>query len=180
MDVTSGILIRKTRLTDSSLIATWFGDKSGKIKTVIHSALKPGGKFSGKADLFYEAEVFYTRPRTGDLCQLQDLELRHRFESSNYSTMMMCSYFAELIDITTELFHPVPPAFSLLQRAVLYLDSEPPSLRALHYFEKELCRHLGIFDDRVPPDSHYHVLFEYGGKHLGLRGELMNSLQNTK
>ncbi|MEO6848643.1 MAG: DNA repair protein RecO [Chthoniobacterales bacterium] len=174
METTVGILLRKIRFTESSLIVTWFGEHSGKIKTMIRSALKTKSKFAGKADLFYEAEVFYTRSKKSELCDLQDIVVRNRFStgSSDYATLIMFSYFAELIEATTELFHPAPDIYDLLRRAFVHLDTDGPSLRALHHFEKELCRHLGVLNTQVPSDLHYRSLLEYSGKPLALRNTL--------
>ncbi|MEO6052478.1 MAG: DNA repair protein RecO [Chthoniobacterales bacterium] len=178
METTHGILIRKIRLTESSLIVTWFGKESGKIKTVIRSALKTNSKFSGKADLFYEAEVFFTRSRKGDLCELQDIVVHHRFEScaTDYTAMVMCSYFSELIEITTDLFHPMPAVYDLLHRALTHLDKNAPSQRALFHFEKELCVQLGISDPRTAAGTHHVALQEYSGKRSKLRNTLAGLL----
>ena len=50
----------------------------------------------------------------------------------------------ELIELVTEPEHPVPELFDLLLRALGYLDTGRPTLRALLHFETELVRLLGI------------------------------------
>jgi len=181
MESTSAILIRKTRFSESSLIVTWLGKDSGKIKTAARSALKSNSKFAGKTDLFYEAEIHYTLPKKGDVCQLQDVVVHHRFQSgANYPAMVMCSYFAELTDIVTEFFHPVPGVHDLFRRALVYLETSPPDRRALHHFEDELCRQLGIFDARAPANTRHLLLFEYGGRRLPLRNTLLDILRKNE
>lgn len=179
MESTAAILLKKIRLTESSLIATWMGEQTGKIKTVIRSALKANSKFAGRVDLFYEADIFFAPPKKGDLYQLQDITVRHRHLSSgaDYPAIVMGSYFTELTDLLMEPSHPLPAIYDLLRRALAYLDSQPPSLKALSHFEGEMCRHLGIHNPGTRESSHHFILFEYAGRSLPLRGTLLGLLK---
>ncbi len=56
----------------------------------------------------------------------------------------LAAYFVELIELVTEAEHPAPELFDLLLRALRYLDTGKPTLRALLHFESELVRLLGI------------------------------------
>src|SRR5205085_10476407 len=52
-----GILLRKRKLSDTSLIVSWCTDSLGIIQTVARGARRPKSPFRGQLDLFFEAEL---------------------------------------------------------------------------------------------------------------------------
>src|SRR6187455_1028428 len=75
MEKSSGILIRKTLLTDTSLIVHWCTREHGIIRTAAKGARRPGSPFAGKLDLFYSADLSWARSRRGDLHTLREAEV---------------------------------------------------------------------------------------------------------
>ena len=146
METTAAILLRKTKLSETSLIVTWFTEAHGKIKTVAKGARQPKSKFAGVLDLFFDCEIQFARSRKSDLHALREAALRepHAGVRLDYGRVALGAYFVELIELVTEPDHPAPELYDLLKRALGFLDAQPAALRALLHFESELVRLLGI------------------------------------
>lgn len=146
METTPAILLRKTKLTETSLIVTWFTSTHGKIKTVAKGARQAKSRFAGVLDLFFDCEIQFARSRHSELHQLREVALREPHEAlrRDYPRVALAAYFVELIELVTEPDHPAPELYSLLQRAFGFLNAQPASRRALLHFENELTRLLGI------------------------------------
>ena len=146
MDTTAAILLRKTKLTETSLIITWFTEAHGKIKTVAKGARQPKSRFAGMLDLFFDCEINFVRSQKSELHQLREVVLRNPHEGlrTDYGKVALGAYFVELIELVTETEHPAPELHDLLQRAFGHLNDHPASLRAMLHFESELTRLLGI------------------------------------
>lgn len=148
METTAAILVRMTRLTDTSLIVHWFTEDFGLMKTVAKGALRPKSPFAGKLDLFFSGEISVARSRRGDLHILRELvvtDWRQGLRRS-YDTTLMAGYFCSLLEMCVEVEQPDAGLHDLLRRALDYLAREEPDLRALRYFEKCLAESLGIFE----------------------------------
>jgi DNA repair protein RecO (recombination protein O) len=146
LETTAAIFLRKTKLTETSLIVTWFTETHGKIKTVAKGARQPKSKFAGALDLFFDCEIQFARSRKSELHILREVALRepHAGMRLDYGRVALGSYFVELIELVTEPDHPAPELYDLLGRAFGFLDAQPAALRALLHFEGELARLLGI------------------------------------
>ncbi|MGH8045952.1 MAG: DNA repair protein RecO [Chthoniobacterales bacterium] len=149
MEKAHAILIRRIRFSETSLICAWLTREHGKLKTSARGALRPGGIFAGKLDLFYEAEIGFAKSRSGDVHTLREVALLHPFdgEGPHYANLAVASYFADLVDRVTEPAGHATEIFDLLRRAIEYLRDERPVPKAIPRFEAGLCRALGIHDD---------------------------------
>lgn len=143
---TPAILLRRTRLTETSLIVTWLTPGHGRIKTVAKGALRPKSKLAGILDLFHLCEIQFLPSRTGELHSLREATLVNPFPGvrTEYARISLGAYAVELIERSTETDYPVPEIFNLLERALGYLNTKPASQKALHHFESELVRLLGM------------------------------------
>ena len=150
MESTVAILLRKRKLSDTSLIVSWCTESLGCIQTVARGARRAKSAFAGKLDLFFEAEIQITRSRRSDLHTLTEVSLRNPFAGirSNYLRTQGAAYFVELIEICTERDHREPELFGLLRRAFGYLDANDSTARAVAHFETELARLAGVHDQR--------------------------------
>jgi DNA repair protein RecO (recombination protein O) len=146
LNSTPAILLRRTRLSDTSWIVTWLTEASGRLKTAAKGARRPRSPFAGKLDLFFLEEISYTASRKSDLHALREVVLVEPFIGlrADFLRTELAAYFVELIELVTEAEQPVPELFDLLLRAFRYLDTGQPTLRALLHFESELVRLLGI------------------------------------
>jgi DNA repair protein RecO (recombination protein O) len=154
LNSTPAILLRRTRLSDTSWVITWLTQAHGRLKTVAKGARRPRSAFAGKLDLFFLDDISYSPSRRSDLHALREALLIQPFEGlrADYLRTQLAAYFVELIELVTEPEHAVPELFDLLLRALGYLDTGRADARAMLHFESELARLLGIHgQDRVTP-----------------------------
>ena len=144
--MTAAILLRKTKLTETSLIVSWFTAAHGKIKTVAKGARQPKSRFAGVLDLFFDCEIQFARSRRSELHILREVALRqpHAGLRLDYRRVALASYCVEIVELVTEPDHPAPEIYDLLQRAFGYLNDHAATPRAMLHFEAELVRLLGI------------------------------------
>ncbi len=155
MESSPAVLLRRIRLTETSLIVTWLTRDHGRIKTVAKGALRPKSAFRGVLDLFHVCEIQVVASRSSDLHSLREATLLQAHEAigQDHRKTRMASYFAELIELVTELEHPAPEIFDLLRRALGYLEKSPPTRRALSHFEAETVRLLGLAPVPTPAQA---------------------------
>jgi DNA repair protein RecO (recombination protein O) len=172
---TEAIVIRLTRLTDTSLIVHWFTQDHGLVKTVAKGARRAKSPFSGQLDLFFGGEITFTQARRGDLHILREVAIRDWREGLrlHYDSTLLAAYCCQLMESAVEPEHPEPGFYDLLKRALNHLGSSPPRLRALRHFETELARLLGVFHDQCQAES---SLRDALGSLPSSRGELIERL----
>ena len=148
-----GILLRKRKLSDTSLIISWCTDSLGVIQTVAHGARRPKSPFRGRLDLFFEAEISLATSRKSNLHTLREVVVVNPFARirTNHRRTQTASYFVELIEVCTETGYHEPEIFRLLQRALGYLDEHDPDERAVMHFESELARITGVHGAKPSP-----------------------------
>ncbi len=153
MEKSRAILIRRYRFSETSLLCIWITETHGKIKTSARGALQPKSAFRGKLDVFHEVEIGFDPPKTGEIHNLREAILLHPFAGPDvrYANLAVAAYFGDLTDLATETSAPADEIFTLLARAVAYLRTTPPTHRAIHFFEAELCKTLGIQNERTDP-----------------------------
>ena len=175
---TQAILIRLTRLTDTSLIVHWFSEDQGLIKTVAKGARRPKSPFAGQLDLFFGGEITFQHARRGELHALREVSILHWREGlrQNYTSTLLAAYCCQLLESSVEPQHPDPELHDLLERALDHIDANEPSLRALRHFESELSRLLGIHHPPRPAD---HSLRDALGSLPVSRAELLERLHPT-
>lgn len=151
MEKSTGILIRKTLLTDTSLIVHWCTREHGIIRTAAKGARRPGSPFAGKLDLFYSADINWARSRTGDLHALREASVTHYRQGiqQDYLRVLAAAYFTTLIERVTEDDTPVEPLYDLLRRALDWLHEHQPTRKAVLFFEKEVAADLGIHGEEA-------------------------------
>jgi DNA repair protein RecO (recombination protein O) len=146
---TSGIILRTRLLTETSLIVQWLTPDLGRISTVAKGARRPKSAFLGKLDLFYEADFSFARSRRSELHNLREVSvgnpnaaLRHELER-----LQQASYFAVLLEKSTEPEAPIRELYELLKQALEYLGGHPPIPEVVLGFELKLLCALGYEPD---------------------------------
>lgn len=179
MESTTGILLRKTKLSDTSLIVSWCTSSLGRVQTVAKGARRAKSPFAGKLDLFFEAEIQIARSKKSDLHSLREVALTNPFGGirESYLRMQAAAYFVELIEICTESDHHDAELFSLLQRAFTYLSTNEPTARAVSHFETELARLAGVHDAKALKQDPAFALGALFGKLPFSRAPLMKALR---
>ncbi|MGD7652573.1 MAG: DNA repair protein RecO [Verrucomicrobiales bacterium] len=154
MESTRAIITRLTRLTDTSLIAHWFTEDHGLVKTVARGARRPNSPFAGKIDLFFAGTMTCQRAKKGDLHSLREFSVSSWREGlrRDYTSTLLAGYCCQLLENSVEPEHPEPELFDLLRRALDHIDTEKPTFRALRHFEKELVRILGVTHQEWSPE----------------------------
>lgn len=178
MESTTGILLRKRKLSDTSLIVSWCTESLGCIQTAARGARRAKSPFAGKLDLFFEAEIQISRSKRSNLHTLTEVVLRNPFGGirENFRRTQAASYFVELIEICTESDHHEPELFSLLRRAFTYLSANDPDLRAVLHFEMELARIAGVHDTKMLKSNPALALANLFGRLPSSRTDLLKSL----
>jgi len=140
------ILLRRTKLTDTSLIVTWCTKSHGIVKTVAKGALRPKSPFAGRLDLFFNAEIIWIPSRKSDLHTLSDAHLidPRLGIRRNYIQTLAAGYFCDCLSQAAETDTPINDLYDLLHRALDFLASQDVSPKAIHYFERQLAIALGI------------------------------------
>jgi DNA repair protein RecO (recombination protein O) len=179
MESTTAILLRKRKLSDTSLIISWCTDSLGCIQTVAKGARQAKSPFAGKLDLFFEAEIQIARSKRSTLHTLREVALRNPFAGirQTYLRTQVASYFVELIEICTESDHHDAEMFALLRRAFAYLSTKDPTLRAVTHFETELARVAGVHDARTLRSSPASALGALFGRLPASRPALLAALK---
>ena len=109
MNKCQGTIIRRIPLTESSMIVTWCTKDHGLLKTVAKGARRPKSQFSGKLDLFYEAEFEIIRSKKTDLHNLKEMKILMTRASirQSYLKTLSASYFAKMINKVSESDSPI-------------------------------------------------------------------------
>lgn len=144
----TGTIIRRTALTETSLIVTWCTAEHGLVKTVAKGARRPKSPFVGKLDLFFEAEFEVHRSKKSELHVLRDLALTNPRLGlrDSYLQTLAATYFAQLLDLVAEPEAPMTQLHDLIFRALGFLETQRPNEKAVIHFENELTESLGIRD----------------------------------
>ena len=155
MIATEAILIRTTRLTDTSLIVHWFTAEEGLLKTVAKGALRPKSPFAGKLDLFFSGEIGVAKARKGELHHLREVSIDcwRQGLRRDYATTLMAGYFCQLAESAVEMEQEDEALHQLLLRALDHLDENVADLKVMHHFEKRLAEVLGIAGERGGNDA---------------------------
>lgn len=172
------IVTRVTKLGDTSYIVHWHSLECGLLKTVAKGARQAKSPFAGKIDLFFGAEMVFTKSRKGDLHHLREMTV-HDWRQDlrrSYAALLMASYFVALIEATLEPEHPDVTIHDLLQRGLNFLNEQAPSRKALLHFEKQLLELAGYHHHS---NQHEQALLEMLGKIPPLREEVLRQLNET-
>src|SRR5688572_19413267 len=140
-----GIILRTRPLTETSLIVQWLTPDLGRIFTVAKGARRPKSPFLGKLDLFYEADFSFARSRRSDLHNLREVCVRNSNSAlrQEMERLSQASYFAVLLEKSTEPESPVPELHELLKQALAHAANHPANPEVVFSFELKLLCALG-------------------------------------
>ncbi len=177
MEKATAILLRKTPLTETSLIIHWSTEEHGLLKTVARGARSPKSAFAGKLDLFYSGELVFVRSRVSDLHTLREVSITtHRAGlQTNYLRVLCGSYFIRLLELVAEPETPIEPLHDLLRRALDYLATRDPDLRGVLHFESQLATLLGL--EPPPGGSPVQAIRQHAHTIPDQRGKLLAALK---
>jgi DNA repair protein RecO (recombination protein O) len=145
----AGIILRTLPLTETSLIVNWLSPNFGRIATVAKGARRPKSPFSGKLDLFYEADISLGRSRSSDLHTLREVNVRQTNAALRLDVdkLRQAAYAAAFIVQATETETPLPEVFELLRRFLETLCAHVPLPQLIPAFEIKMLVELGLEPD---------------------------------
>jgi len=148
MQTEKGVILRVTKLTETSLIITWCVDGLGIVKTVAKGARRAKSAFAGKLDLFYTAELSWTDSPNSELGNLREIVVLDYAEElrRSYKNTAVAGYFVSLVEYVMEAGSIDDDVFGLLVRALNYLKTQNAEKKGFIHFEKELSKLLGVWD----------------------------------
>lgn len=139
-------VLRHYPLGETGIIVVALTHENGLLHAVAKGARSPKNAFFGKIDLFYKLTLTWKPARGEGLSALNEIKLLSPREQirKNYLCTATGAYFTKLLEKGLECGHPAPEFHDLMERALNYLDSKEPELKAIFHFEKELVRLHGI------------------------------------
>jgi DNA repair protein RecO (recombination protein O) len=142
----TGLVMRTRPLTETSLIVHWLTREAGRIATVAKGARRPKSPFVGKLDLFYLADLSFSRSRRSELHNLREVKLRetHPALRENLISLRQVCYGVALIEQTSETETPIPAMFDLTMGLLQQLLSEGAKPQTIFAFELKLLSELGL------------------------------------
>ena len=142
----SGLIFRTRLLTETSLIVHWLTPDLGRIATVAKGARRAKSPFRGKLDLFYLADISFSRSRRSDLHTLREVSLRetHSGLRKDLCLLQQASYCATLVERATETDTPLPRVFELMTGLLRHLVAHTPEPQTVFSFELRLLAELGL------------------------------------
>ena len=146
---TTGIIVRTRPLTETSLIVHWLTPDFGRLSTVAKGARRPKSPFLGKLDLFYLAELSFHQSRSSDLHTLREVSVRdyHHGLRGELGYLQQASYFAQILEQTTEPDTPLPTLYQLFRQLLAALPQSAPQALTVYAFEMKLLIELGLTPD---------------------------------
>ncbi|SHJ61864.1 DNA repair protein RecO (recombination protein O) [Rubritalea squalenifaciens DSM 18772] len=162
MEQARGIILRLTKLTETSLIVTWCVEGYGLVKAVAKGARRPKSAFTGKLDLFHSAELQWTNSQRSELGTLGEVSaVTYREGLRKYYANVVCAaYFTALVEHVMEPGHGEDGIYDLLERGLNYLDQQEAEMRALLHFERELAKLLGVWSGKGRPEVALQMAFQ--------------------
>jgi DNA repair protein RecO (recombination protein O) len=143
---TTGLVLRTRPLTDTSLIVLWLTRDFGRLATVAKGARRAKSPFRGQLDLFYLADLSFTRSSRSDLHTLREVRLleSHASLRPEMIYVQQASYCAALIEQTAEPDAPMPAVFETFSHLLGQLPKHPAQPQTLFGFEMKWLQELGL------------------------------------
>jgi len=143
----TGILLARQNLRETSIILTFYTPDFGKIKGIVRGVRGPLGRYGGGSlEIFaYDELVFYER-RKSDIYTVSQCDLIDFFSPirEDLTRLAYAAYMVELLDSVTALADPNRDAFELLLNSLRMLAGESSAKRVARIFEIKLLNLLGL------------------------------------
>lgn len=142
----TGIIVRTRPLTETSLIVHWLTLEAGRISTVAKGARRPKSAFSGKLDLYYDADLSFVRSGRSTLHNLREVTLRStRADLRNdIDRLTAAAKATRRLEKTTEEDTSIPELYELFRAFLDELAAGPHEPILLLAFEFKLLSALGL------------------------------------
>ena len=130
---TPAIILRRVEYGDFDLILSFYTLEKGKLSAIAKAARKSTKRFGGILELFTTLDIVCTLSRRNGLPFLQEAVLKNAFSGirSDIMRTAYASYWAELIETSSEEGQQQPQLYHLLQFTLRRLDQKQTSPEAL-------------------------------------------------
>lgn len=141
-----GIIVRILPYSESSLITTWITDRYGMLQILIRGIRKPKQKNFDPVDLLNQSSLSYAPNTRSYLHTAKEIKLTqsHRAVATDYSKLLTCTYFFEVISLLVERDTPIDELYQLYHKALDYLETHATSWQLVERFERRLFSELGL------------------------------------
>ena len=146
IEKTDAIVLKSSKLRESSLIITFFTRDFGKIRTISKGVRKKKSPLLRHFEPFtYQEIVFYHHPKR-EINLITDSTIKESFFFIRYNFQKICyaSYMVELVDEVTQLNQTQRNLFEVLLYSLCELK-DISSTKLLRFFEIKVLDCIGIF-----------------------------------
>lgn len=144
---TEAIVLRTTKLRETSLIITFFSWEFGKFQAVAKGVRQPGSPWAGLYEPMNRLEVvFYEKFRT-DIhlaTEAYELDLRRDLRK-NFEAVATGYYLTELLEAFSNVGEPDEDYWVLIEKAYHSLTVSPSLVSLI--FQLKILHHSGFFPD---------------------------------
>jgi DNA repair protein RecO (recombination protein O) len=151
---TTGIILRRHRYGETSLLIEWLTRDHGLVKTAARGAGRKNSGFPA-LDLYTFASLEIAPHPRGEIHTLKEASLiRPRTGLGlSYEKLLTAGVFGSWIEILLEKEHAEPAIHDLLAKALDWLETATPTRAGLFRFEERLCGILGWGGQDTDPKS---------------------------
>ena len=139
------IVLRTIEFSETSVVATLFTERFGKISALAKGARRPKGPFESALDLLAVVRIVFLHKSSGALDLLTEAKLERRFRAAarDLSRLYAGYYVAELLTELTDEGDPHADLFSAADRTLVRLDEGAPVAPTVLDFELTALKLLG-------------------------------------
>lgn len=139
------IVLRTIEFSETSLVATLFTEKFGKISALAKGARRPKGPFESALDLLAVVRIVFLHKSSDALDLLTEAKLERRFRGAarDLSRLYAGYYVAELLTELTDAGDPHADLFSAADRTLARLEGDAPVAATVLDFELTALKLLG-------------------------------------
>lgn len=139
------IVLRTIEFSETSVVATLFTEKFGKISALAKGARRPKGPFESALDLLAVVRIVFLHKSSDALDLLTEAKLERRFRGAarDLSRLYAGYYVAELLTELTDAGDPHADLFSAADAALARLEGDAPVAPTVLDFELTALKLLG-------------------------------------
>ena len=141
------ILLKKIELRETSLILTFFTQKSGKISGIIKGVRSPQPQFGGVYEPFSLDKVIYYEKRNKDLFVISQCDLLDYYSNirEDLKRISYAEYFCEFTDSVCSICQENNDIFDLLKDSLDTLNEAKHSIKRIaRIFEIKMLKTIGL------------------------------------